>query len=233
MTELLATAGDHGNAYWDTELRTRQTLVWLARDAPDEAVSQADEGIARWSHEGFHRQHYNHVLAHVQAALYRGDAEAGWERIEANWRAIVRSQLLRVQWTRIEASYGRARCAVLMASREGHERRFLSVARDESRRIRRERMSWSDPIADVIDAAIERLRGDDALARQLLSRAVAAFDRKGMALYAAAARRRLGALLDGDEGAHCRQQSDAWMACEGVVDPQRMTRLIAPGFVDA
>src|SRR5262249_799784 len=59
----LATTRETGNIYWDTELRTRQTLVWLASDRPDEAMRQADEAIAQWSLEGFHRQHYNHVLA--------------------------------------------------------------------------------------------------------------------------------------------------------------------------
>jgi eukaryotic-like serine/threonine-protein kinase len=229
--QLLATARDRGNAYWDTELRTRQTLVWLAQDAPAEAVRQADEGIARWSHEGFHRQHYNHVLAHVQSAIYQGDAETGWRRLEANWTAITRSQLLRVQWTRIEASYGRARCALSMAQSSRRSGPFLSIALSEGRGIRRERMSWSDPIADVIEAAVSFRRGDAAAARRLLTGAVDAFDRKGMSLYAAAARTRLSALLE-DDGARYRHDADAWMAREGIVNPARMTRLIAPGFDD-
>jgi hypothetical protein len=94
-------------------------------------------------------------------------------------------------------------------------------------------MSWSDPIADLLDAAIANLTGDDARARRLLATAVQAFDRHGMSLYAAAARRRLAALAVDDEAAECHRRSLEWMDREGVVDPDRMTRLIAPGFADA
>ena len=230
--QLLATARDRGHTYWDTELRTRQTLVWLAQDAPEEAVRQADEGIAQWSHAGFHRQHYNHVLAHMQVAIYRGDAQAAWERLSTHWTAIRRSLLLRVQWTRIEARYGRARCALLMARSGRRPETFLSIARHEAARIRHERMSWSDPIADLIDAGVAVQRGEAAAARRLLPGAIESFDRKGMSLYAAATRRRLGALVGGSDGRDYLRQSDEFMGREEIVNPAHMTRLIAPGFDD-
>jgi tetratricopeptide (TPR) repeat protein len=231
VMHLLAATRDSGNAYWDTELRTRHTLIWLVQDAPSEAIRQADDGIARWSHEGFHRQHYNHVLAHVLTSLYLGDAETGWRLLTAKWKTITRSQLFRGQWTRIEALYVRARCALQMALAGGGGS-FLRLARAASGRIRRERMAWSDPIADLLDAAIAVRRADAVTARRLLARAVAAFDRQGMPLYAAAARRRLTTLVDDEDGARYRREADDWMAREGIVNPIRMTRLIAPGFVD-
>ena len=54
------------------------TLVWLAADHPDEGEQQANDVMERWSHEGFDRQHYNHVVARVQAELYRGRAQPAW-----------------------------------------------------------------------------------------------------------------------------------------------------------
>src|SRR5262249_53890297 len=158
--------------------------------------------------------------AHVQAALYRGDAEKGWQLWTAHSRAIVRSQLLRVQWTRIEAAYGRARCALMVAMSDRTKSSFLSMAADESARIRRERMAWSSPIADLIDAAIAIRRGYEPLARRLLLGAVDAFDRNGMGLYAAAARRRLSMLVG--DGARYVRDADAWMSGEGIVNPARM-----------
>ena len=83
LPALLAAATDRGNRFVETELRTTMNLVWLAADEPDEGERQANEAMAGWSHEGFHRQHYSHVLARIQTALYRGDAEAAW-RV---WRA--------------------------------------------------------------------------------------------------------------------------------------------------
>jgi hypothetical protein len=231
-TRLLATAMKNGNIYWDTELRTRQTLVWLAQDQPDEAVRQADEGISHWSEEGFHRQHYGHVLAHVQTELYRGRAERAWKLFETKWPAIRRALLLRMQWTRIEAAYVRARCALLMSASGRDARAYLVAARHEVRRIDREGMAWSDPIARLLGAAIAFLDGDVAGAERRLIDSIDGFDRAGMRLYAAAARRRLGQIAASGRGREQSAAGDVWMASEGIVNPSRMTRLIAPGFPD-
>ena len=116
LPDLLAAAQERGNLYFETELRTRMNLVWLAADDPDEGERQANDAMERWSHEGFHRQHYNHVLARIQTELYRGRAEAAWRLIDENWTAMERTFLFRIQFLRIEASYLRARCALLMAA---------------------------------------------------------------------------------------------------------------------
>ena len=65
MPDLLNAARDRGNLYFETELRTRTTVVWLAADEPEQGERHATEAMERWSHEGFHRQHDNHVLAKV------------------------------------------------------------------------------------------------------------------------------------------------------------------------
>ena len=74
---LLANARSRGNLYLATELSTRANYFWLAADDPDEGERVAVESIARWSHKGFHRQHYSALLARVQTALCRGDGQAG------------------------------------------------------------------------------------------------------------------------------------------------------------
>ena len=75
---LLADARSRGNLYLATELCTRSNYAWLAADDPDEGERVTIESIERWSHKGFHRQHYSAMLARMQTALYRGDAEAAW-----------------------------------------------------------------------------------------------------------------------------------------------------------
>ena len=229
---LLASAREHGNRYFETELRTRMTLVWLAADHPAEGEQQADDVMERWSHEGFHRQHYNHVLARVQTELYRGRAQPAWQLIEENWAAIKRSHLLRVQWARIEAAYVRGRCALLMAAHGRDARRFLSVARDEVRRIEREKMPWSDPLGLLMSAAVAYLEGDAQGAERRLVCAVDGFDRAKMKLYAAAARRRLGTLMNDDGGRELVRQAEDWMASQDIKEPILMTQLIAPGFLE-
>ena len=78
LPALLTAARDRGNRYFETELRTRMNIVWLAADQPDDGERHANEAMAGWSHQGFHRQHYSHMLARIQTELYRGDAEAAW-----------------------------------------------------------------------------------------------------------------------------------------------------------
>jgi hypothetical protein len=53
-----------------------------------------------------------------------------------------------------------------------------------------------------------------------------------MNLYAAVARRRLGSMRAGDSGRELIQQADHWLQANGVRNPARLSRLIAPGFPD-
>ncbi|MEX2261400.1 MAG: hypothetical protein WD696_05585 [Bryobacteraceae bacterium] len=69
---LLANARSSGNWYIATELCTRSNYVWLAADDPDDGERETVESMKRWSHKGFHRQHYSAMLSRVQTALYRG-----------------------------------------------------------------------------------------------------------------------------------------------------------------
>jgi hypothetical protein len=84
-------------------------LVWLAADQPLEAARRADEGIARWSQDGFQRSHYHHFLGLLQSRLYRGDAREASQLMERHYIHLRSSLFRRVQHTRIEASVYRAR----------------------------------------------------------------------------------------------------------------------------
>ena len=75
-------------------------------------------------------------------------------------------------------------------------------------------------------------RHDAGGACQLLEGAAGRLDAAGLRLYAAAARRRLGELVAGDEGHRLVEQADAWMKVQNVRRPDRMTALLAPGFPD-
>ena len=216
---LLADARSRGNWYIATELCTRSNFVWLAADDPDEGERVTVESIGRWSQKGFHRQHYSARLARVQTALYRGDAETAWRLLTEQESMLRRSLLTRIRVIRVESLYLRARCALAMAAGNRSSRRFLSVARAAARRIARERMPWSDPIALLVSAGIAYLEGSTPLAVRSLHDAVDRFDRADMNLYAAVARRRIGALQGDAPGRELRRQAEAWMLI--VATPRR------------
>jgi hypothetical protein len=206
--------------------------VWLAADVPDEGEREAVESIERWSQKGFHRQHYSARLARVQTALYRGDAEAAWRLLIEQESMLRRSLLTHVQVLRVESLYLRARCALAMAARRRRSRRFLSIARAGARRIARERMPWSDPIALLLRAGIAYLEGSTSLAVRYLHDAADRFDRADMNLYAAVTKRRIGALEDDPLGRGHQRQAEEWMAAQHIKNPAAMTRMLAPGFPD-
>ena len=187
--------------------------------------------MARWSQKGFHRQHYSAMLARVQTALYRGDGAAAWRILaeqESNFR---RSMLMHVQAVRIEALYLRARSALAIAAAESSPTAgSSSIARDAARRIARERMPWSTPLARLLQGGIASVEGNEPLAVGCLEDALDRFERAEMQWYAAVTRRRLGALRRDERGRALFEHATAWMAGQRIKNPVRITRMLAPGF---
>ena len=197
---LIAEAQDRANLYSEVHLRTRQNLIHLASDDPDRARADIDYAMSRWSHRGYHVQHYNSMLARAQIELYWGNAEKAWRLVESEWKELQRSMLLRIQVVRVEATYLRARCA-LLAKKPGADRLAAT--------LKRERIPWAEPLAQVIQAGsanVERVPH--------LMKAAEGFERSGMALHAAAVRYALSS-----SGSHA-------MAPSAVADPARFFRML-------
>lgn len=91
---------------------------------------------------------------------------------------------------------------------------------------------FSPPCA-LLEAGAAELAGDRPGALRLLRHALDLAVEHDLRTHAACARQRLGALLDGDEGAALRREAAAWMAAEGVVDTTRFVQAHAPGFAGA
>ena len=53
-----------------------------------------------------------------------------------------------------------------------------------------------------------------------------------MKLFLAVTERRLGELIGGDEGRALVHQANTWMTAQGIVNADRMTATLAPGFSD-
>ena len=67
---------------------------------------------------------------------------------------------------------------------------------------------------------------------RLLVAAETAFATLDMQLHAAAARRRRGQLVGGDEGRKLMADADAWMIGQSICNPARMTGMLTPGGYD-
>jgi hypothetical protein len=209
-----------------------RTFARLAGDEPERARDELGRVMDRWSTHGYHVQHMNRLYDETQIDLYTGAGRSAWERLTAGWPAVKGTFLLRVQQVRIFLGDLRARSALAAHASTGgtpaDRRLLLREAAGEARRLRGEGAAWAVALARLIDAGVAWGRGD-AGAAALFGEAAGLLQAADMHLYAAAAHRRQGQLLGGPEGRELVGGADAWMAIQGVRNPERMTALLAPG----
>lgn len=225
---LLEEARRRGNLYALNNAISFSVPIMAATD-PEEAERQLQQSIDKWSHEGFHVQHFYALQGQVMIHLYRGDGPAAWRYVTDQWPALAKSLLLRVQNIRITMHETRARCTLAAAGR-GNAAGLWQEAICDAEKLESEKMPWAGALAGLIRAAVAAARGENRRARMLLENAVAGFDAADMALYAACARRRLGELIGGDAGQALVSNADAWMLAQQIHDPICVTRVHAPGF---
>ncbi len=220
---------ERGNLNLSTTMRTAALpFVRLAADTITIARDEIEHALDRWSPERFHVQHFYALRANASVDLYEAAGRKAYERVEREWPEVAGALLLRVSFGRTYMWDLRARAAVLAANdaSPSERRRLLAIAERDAKRILGEKLAWSESLAVLIRATVAASRGDRARAEDLYARAVTGFDATGLALHAAAARRRLGELR-GD--ASLTATADAWMATQKIQSPQRMTAMLAPG----
>jgi hypothetical protein len=233
LPTLLKQAEGRGDLYEATELRIRISHAGLlAADEPEEARRGVREAITSWSSREFYLQHWWSLIAETEISLYSRRGAEAWNLVTEQWPALRRSMLLRVQYILIESLHHRAQSALAVAadSRNSDRRALLQAAERDAARIESERMPWGNPLAWLIRASVASIRGkvEDAVAR--LASAETEFEAAGMALHTAAARRRRGELIGGDQGKSLIEAADTWMTGQQIKDPSRMTAMLAPGL---
>jgi hypothetical protein len=205
-------------------------FVLLARDAAEAAEQEAADALSRWHPHGFQVQHYYQLVSQASVDLYRGDAAKAVARLEEMWPRIRRSLLLRVRFIHLTLLDLRARVAVAAARSGGaDERRHLAQALADARRLEKSGMPWVQPLALTVRAGCEARRAPE-VAAQLLAEAVRAFSTAGLALHAAAASRRRGLLVGGEEGRELVSHGEAFMKMQRIANFERWTDLLIPGF---
>ena len=224
-------AEERGDRYLATNLRSGlANSRWFVEDRPDRAAEEAAAAIGAWSREGFHLQHYYDLIARAQHSLYVGDPERGYRHVEERWPALRRSFQLRVQSTFINVHHLRARVALGAARGSAQRSSLLDRAERDAASLAELGRGWGTAFATMIRAGVAATRGRRDAALALCIDAARRFESVDMALYAAAARRRWGELQGGDQGRALAAAADEAMRDRGVVNPDRMTALLAPGF---
>ena len=230
----LKDAAERGNRFAALMFRTGPTnATWLFADDVAGARTALTEALAEWPERPFGSPHYMAMTAQGRIELYAGTPRNGWEAIERAWPALRRTGLFRIQAARTTARQTRASCGI-GASRTAHAgaASLLAAAERDAAAIAAERASYCAPTAALLRAGVASRRGDEAAAVRALRAALAGFEACHMKLFLAVTERRLGELIGGDEGRALVHQANTWMTAQGIVNADRMTATLAPGFSD-
>ena len=136
---------------------------------------------------------------------------------------------MRLEQMRIQMFHIRANCAIQAALATGSDR-LLESAREDARRIARERAPWAEPEAKTILAALAARRGDRPGAAVLLGQAADRFAALDRGQFTHPARWQQGRLLGGQEGHRLTAAAASKMAEQGISNPERWVDLHLPGF---
>jgi hypothetical protein len=229
LPAILEECARRNDLYGATSLRVSiAPFLRLAADDPEGARAVVDDAITRWSPRGFHVQHYYALVARASASLYDGQPDEAYAAVLDAWRSLARAQLLRVQFIRLAMLDLRARSAIA-TSRVTRSPERLASARRDAAPLARAGRPFAAALPTLIEAAACGAEGAHAEERGHLERALVQLDAAAMGLHAAVARRRLGALVGGSEGAALISRAEAWMHEQGITQPARMSALFLPG----
>ena len=229
---ILSDADQRGDLYTSINLRTTMVpMLALAADNPTTARRTSSDAIVQWSQRAYMVQHMQTMVYQAWIELYEGDYAAAFERTDREWTALRRSFLLNVQFIRGFTFSARGRSAAAAAEQAAPGRRgaLLKEARRMARKLERERMPWTSAHAAIVRATLANAQGDHAPRLAALREAIRLGDAADMSLLAAAARYRLGHLLNGSEGAELLREARQAFADRDVRDVSRYARVWLPG----
>jgi len=227
---LVEDALSRGDMYQASGLTGFSVPGWLAHRGLDYARGLFGEAQHRHQAQAhFQWADYLLLMADLSLALYEGAPERGVELARAQWPALERSQLMRMQIARATMEYYRAGCG-LGAALRNRAGPIAPRVRAAVRALTKTRLPYASGWAALLDASLAQLSGDAGRAAERLRAAIARLDASALRMYAAAARRRLGQVIGGDEGDACRAAGTSAMLSEGVVDLDATTAMLTPGF---
>ncbi|HEX7838694.1 MAG TPA: protein kinase [Kofleriaceae bacterium] len=219
----LREAKQRGNLYNRTSISRICNILWLADDNPDGA--RAALKAEQWaSHQhGYHLQHWLELNAYIEIAMYEGSL-VDEAFVAAQLRRLKQSYLLKVLVTRCDTAWMLGRLALSQAGGPPQPkivRRSIAILRSCQTR-------YASLLADMLSASLAIHDGDTARAIDGLRRAIAMGETIDILFLTAAARRRLGALLGGDDGGKLIAEAEHWMAAAGIKNFERLTNLVSP-----
>lgn len=197
-------------------------------------VEEAAEQMALYERDAPRRfeVHYFNCATQQSALLrYRGDGLAAWQRHLQDEPVIRKLMFFRTPMVLTEFHRSRAENALAWAAQAKDPRPALAQVGPAARRCLAQPLPMGKGFGHTFLASAAALEGRTDAAVSHLRQAVAVYEALAMRSMLAAARRRLAALVGGDEGRELVAAADAWSTAEEIVRSDRLTEMVAPGFV--
>jgi serine/threonine protein kinase len=231
----LAECQGRGDIFAEASMRLRSShRRCFVDDDVEGAARDLDAAAAAWGAETHYLSRGNHLYRQVELAQYSGEFDRAWQLITERWHLLEPLRLFRFELMMTMAFERRAYCAMAMAAtaaqRNESAEPFLKAAERDARNLERWNTSWGPFAAHLVRAGVAAHRGERARAIERLTIAETAFTREGMALHRIVTRWRRGSLIGGDAGRALVQESRDWLIEQGVKNPDRLSRVYAPGL---
>jgi len=233
LPALLKQAEDRGNLFSATTMGINfLPLYYLAVDDSETAATALSRYVSRLSRDSVDVKHYFALRSQLWVDLYTGQGTAAWKHISEQLPRLESSMIMQVTYNRISMRHLHGCSALAAAAADSKMTFLLKTAERDARQLESEKLPWATAFASLLRAATAVRRGDSKGAVSLLTKAEDQLQALDMRLWAAAAHRRLGALLDGEKGMSLMKEADEAMFARSIRNPGRMAGLLIPGFLD-
>jgi hypothetical protein len=198
-------------------------------DRAEVGLAEVEQAFGPFEQSASPFQRFLRELSRARVLLYAGRGEEALTAFTSQRASFLDSLLLRAPIARMQADE-MVLCAALAAHLGRDDRLHLERAARLARRLERGGTPSAVPNGLLGSAAIAHLQRQPERALALLERAEAGFIAHQREGDAAAARRRRGQLLGGEEGRGLVAWAERWFTEQGVRNIPAMCRMLAPGF---
>jgi hypothetical protein len=205
-------------------------LPLLAADQPEDAQDSIDHAIQSWPKNSFYMQHWWHTSATCEIFRYQGEPEKSLKTAETSWRRMRSAHLHMVQVVHFNMRTLLASSALAVARKQtGLSRAKLVLrARWHMWVLSRSPFSIQRATLSCLRAQLATVHGDTSAQRKQLEIAHQSYAELNFPLHTSICLRRLGRCIGGSEGASIVADADASLKGQGVVDTQKICRLLFP-----
>ena len=222
-TALLKETQEQGHIYYAATTQAYLSGANLVADEPNLAWETLQRVLEK------HSENYLvfGIVARLEPGilLYKGRWKETWELAQKRWNQAKSIGALTYAQTRILLRSGLAQAALALYAEQPNDKRWLRIAAEQIRALRREYGPWPAALTVAFRASLARLRGANPESLRLIQEAEQRFRQADMALHAAAAQRRRGEW--GQESALI-ETSVAFMSAQGIKNSERMSNLLMP-----